>query len=75
MSNRVVVPARHAENRFLGSLKGLQIRALACRYGNPIPTRFLASIDCLKIPALTPKEGQVSNEEPMTRIPMLASRR
>ncbi len=27
-SNMVVVPARHAENRFLGSLKGLQIRAL-----------------------------------------------
>ncbi len=26
-SNRVVVPARQAENRFLGSLKGLQIRA------------------------------------------------
>jgi hypothetical protein len=28
MSNRVVVPARQAGNRFLGSLKGLQIRAL-----------------------------------------------
>jgi hypothetical protein len=27
-SNRVVVPARQAGNRFLGSLKGLQIRAL-----------------------------------------------
>jgi hypothetical protein len=27
--NRVVVPARHAGNRFLGSLKGLQIRAQA----------------------------------------------
>jgi hypothetical protein len=26
--NRVVVPARQAENRFLGSLKGLQIRTL-----------------------------------------------
>ncbi len=26
-SNRVVVPARQAENRFQGSLKGLQIRA------------------------------------------------
>ncbi len=26
-SKRVVVPARQAENRFLGSLKGLQIRA------------------------------------------------
>ncbi len=27
-SNRVVVPTRQAGNRFLGSLKGLQIRAL-----------------------------------------------
>jgi hypothetical protein len=27
-SNGVVIPARQAENRFLGSLKGLQIRAL-----------------------------------------------
>jgi hypothetical protein len=26
--NRVVVPARQAGNRFLGSIKGLQIRAL-----------------------------------------------
>jgi hypothetical protein len=26
--NRVIVPARQARNRFLGSLKGLQIRAL-----------------------------------------------
>ncbi len=31
-SNRVVIPARHAGNRFLGALKGLQIRALASRY-------------------------------------------
>jgi hypothetical protein len=28
-TNSVVVPARQAENRFLGSLKDLQIRALA----------------------------------------------
>ena len=26
--------------------------SLANRYDNPIPTRFLAPIDCLKIPAL-----------------------
>jgi hypothetical protein len=32
-TNRVIVPARQARNRFLGSLKGLQIRALVyyCR--------------------------------------------
>jgi hypothetical protein len=29
-TNRVVVPARQAGNRFLGSLKGVQIRALNC---------------------------------------------
>jgi hypothetical protein len=53
-TNRVVVPTRQVGNRFLGSLKGLQIRALAGRYDNPIHTRFLAPIDCLKIkiPAL-----------------------
>ncbi len=34
-----------------GSLKGLQIRALAGWYNYPIPTRFLVPIDCLKIPA------------------------
>ncbi len=28
MTNRVVAPARHVGNRFLGSLKGLQIRTL-----------------------------------------------
>jgi hypothetical protein len=31
-SNRVVVPAHQAGNRFLGSLKGLQIRALVFGY-------------------------------------------
>ncbi len=46
---RVVVSAREAGNRFLDSLKDLQIRALAGRYDNPIPTQFLAPIDCLKI--------------------------
>ncbi len=51
-TNRVVVPARQAGNRFLGSLKGLQIRALAFQYENPIPTRFLAPVDCSKILAL-----------------------
>jgi hypothetical protein len=35
-----------------GLLKSFKIRALAGRYDNPFPTRFLAPIDCLKIPAL-----------------------
>jgi hypothetical protein len=50
-TNGDVVPACQAGNRFLGSLRGIQIRALASRYDNPIPTRFLAPIDSLKIPA------------------------
>jgi hypothetical protein len=41
MTNRVVVQARQVGNRFLGSLKGLQIRALAGQYDHPIPIRFL----------------------------------
>ncbi len=32
--NRVVVPALQTGNRFLGSLKGLQIRALSFIYSN-----------------------------------------
>ncbi len=51
-TNRVVVPAPQPENRFLSSMKGLQIRALAGRYDNPIPTWCLAPIDFLKIPEL-----------------------
>ncbi len=31
--------------------KSARLCSLACRYDNPIPTRFLAPIDCLKIPA------------------------
>ncbi len=34
-----------------GLLKNLKIQALVGQYDNPIPTRFLAPIDCLKIPA------------------------
>jgi hypothetical protein len=38
-------------NRFHGINSG-SLCGLAGRYDNPIPTRFLASIDCLTIPAL-----------------------
>jgi hypothetical protein len=37
-------------NRFQG-MNSASLCSLAGRYNNPIPTRFLASIDCLKIPA------------------------
>ncbi len=40
--NRVAVPARQTGNRFLGSLKGLQIRAQNTKAGESIPwNRFL----------------------------------
>jgi hypothetical protein len=38
-------------NRFQGN-SSASLCSLAVRYDNPIPTRFLALIDCLKIPAL-----------------------
>jgi hypothetical protein len=34
-----------------GLLKSLKIPSLAGRYDNPVPIRFLAPIDCSKIPA------------------------
>ncbi len=37
-------------NRFQG-IKSASPCSLACRYDNPIPTRFQAPIDCLKFPA------------------------
>ncbi len=40
-------------NRFQG-INSASLCSLAGRYDNPIPTRFLAPIDCLKIPALFP---------------------
>ncbi len=40
--------------------------SLAGRYDNPIPTRFLASIDCLKIPALFCTLGLV--QEPSSQV-------
>jgi hypothetical protein len=41
-------------NRFQGT-NSARLCSLAGRYDNPIPSRFLAPIDCLKIPALYPK--------------------
>ncbi len=52
-TNRVFVPARQAGNRYMGSFKGLQIRAL---YDNPIPTGFLGPTDCSKILAQYTKQ-------------------
>ncbi len=38
------------------------------RYGNPIPTRFLAPIDCLKIPAQDGGEGRPSSSDKGERV-------
>jgi hypothetical protein len=38
-------------NRFQG-MNSASLCSLAGRYDNPIPTRFLAPIECLEIPAL-----------------------
>jgi hypothetical protein len=45
-----------------GLLKRLQTRALTGRYDNPIPPRFLAPIDSLKIPALRGGDQEVLNK-------------
>ncbi len=41
---------KEPKNRFQG-INSASLCSLAGRYDNPIPTRFLAPIDCLKIPA------------------------
>jgi hypothetical protein len=46
-----IVPARQATYRLL-SFRPARLHRLAGRYDNSDPTRFLASIDCSKIPAL-----------------------
>jgi hypothetical protein len=42
---------KEPKNRFQG-INYASLCSLAGRYDNPIPTRFLAPVDCLKIPAL-----------------------
>ncbi len=44
---RIFLTFKKPRNRF----QGINSASLAGRYYNPIPTRFLAPIECLKIPA------------------------
>jgi hypothetical protein len=69
--NRVVVTARQSpnfetfkelRNRFKG-INSASLCSLAGRYDNPIPTRFLAPIDCLKIPAQATQAGGIDSLE------------
>ncbi len=75
-TNRVIVPARQAGNRFLGSLKGLQIRALGVigrRKIRPIEDnakcRHLKKLTCKgTLPAgVTLSEAQKPIPYPLTR--------
>jgi hypothetical protein len=60
-----------ARNRFQGN-DSASLCSLAGRYDNPIPTRFLAPIDCSKIPAQTSlktlKMGDISKEVAKTLL-------
>jgi hypothetical protein len=49
-SELVFLNVYRAQNRFQG-MNSASLCSLAGRYNNPIPPRFLAPIDCLKIPA------------------------
>ncbi len=49
-SNGKVFQERHTKNQFKW-INSISMCSLACRYDNPIPIRFLAPVDCLKIPA------------------------
>jgi hypothetical protein len=62
-TNRVFVPARQAGNRFLGTLKGLQIQALFCSASFPCASRLLSARQRGTVPLpLTRTPGQ-SREE------------
>ncbi len=57
------------ENRFQG-MNSSSLCSLAGRYDNPIPPRFLAPIDSLKIPA---RLSQLIKETPRRRITVTSS--
>ncbi len=46
---------KYIRNPWIDSKESIPPAYVAC-YDNPIPTRFLAPIDCLKIPALYTKQ-------------------
>ncbi len=51
---RIFKQSKEPKTQFRG-INFTSLCSLAGRYDNPIPTRFLALIDCLKIPELIPK--------------------
>ena len=48
---------KEPKNRFQGT-NSTRLCSLAGRYDNPVPTRFLAPMDSLKIPALIANDGR-----------------
>jgi hypothetical protein len=57
-------------NRFQG-IKSASLCNRASRYDNPIPTWFIAPIDCLKIPALNSDPIPALGREPKITILLL----
>jgi hypothetical protein len=57
-------------NRFKG-MNSASLCSLAARYDNPIPTRFLAPIDCLKITA----QMLLSSDRQIVTIPELVPKK
>ncbi len=56
------------KNRFQGK-NSASLCSLAGRYDNPIPTQFLAPIDCSKIPApVLQQEAQIDKDKIPTQI-------
>jgi hypothetical protein len=52
-----------AQDRFQG-IDSASLCSLAGRYDNPIPSRFLVPIDCLKIPALNVQASAIPHALP-----------
>jgi hypothetical protein len=53
---------KETKNRLQG-INYASLSSLTGRDYNPIPTRFLAPIDCLKIPAQSRKDGTTTEPE------------
>jgi len=62
---RILEQSMGARNRVGTALsyRHASLCSLAGRYDNPIPTRFLAHIDCFKIPALVKERQEASKFE------------
>jgi hypothetical protein len=60
-------------NRFQ-RMNSVSLSSLAGRYDNPIPTRFLAHIDCLKIPAQYNEECNIKRPKVYREVTLIGVR-